>query len=137
MIVADFHVHSTFSVDGISTMEQHCIAAIQKGIKKICFTEHVDYNIAEYNVGKVKDNRKQNFDIKEYFKFSNRNTVKKPNRALNCVWATTNDITDDCTFIIGKETWKFVDDDRISIPGVSYSTLNYIGIDESQDSVDE
>ena len=67
MIVADFHVHSTFSVDGISTMEQHCIAAIQKGIKKICFTEHVDYNIAEYNVGKVKDNRKQNFDIKEYF----------------------------------------------------------------------
>ncbi|MBQ4528988.1 MAG: hypothetical protein IJA36_00025 [Lachnospiraceae bacterium] len=37
----------------MSTMEQHCIAAIQKGIKKICFTEHVDYNIAEYNVGKV------------------------------------------------------------------------------------
>ena len=34
MIVADFHVHSTFSVDGMSTMEQHCIAAIQKGIKK-------------------------------------------------------------------------------------------------------
>ena len=67
MIVADFHVHSTFSVDGMSTMEQHCIMAMQKGIKKICFTEHVDYNIAEYNVGKVKDNRKQNFDIKEYF----------------------------------------------------------------------
>lgn len=67
MIVADFHVHSTFSVDGMSTMEQHCIMAMQKGIKKICFTEHVDYNIAEYNVGKVKDNRKQNFNIKEYF----------------------------------------------------------------------
>ncbi|MBQ2882326.1 MAG: PHP domain-containing protein [Alphaproteobacteria bacterium] len=58
MIVADFHVHSTFSVDGMSTMEQHCIMAMQKGIKKICFTEHVDYNIAEYNVGKVKDNRR-------------------------------------------------------------------------------
>lgn len=55
MIVADFHVHSTFSVDGMSTMEQHCIMAMQKGIKKICFTEHVDYNIAEYNVGKVID----------------------------------------------------------------------------------
>ena len=37
MIVADFHVHSTFSVDGMSTMEQHCIMAMQKGIKKICF----------------------------------------------------------------------------------------------------
>ena len=54
MIVADFHVHSTFSVDGMSTMEQPCIMAMQKGIKKICFTEHVDYNIAEYNVGKGK-----------------------------------------------------------------------------------
>ena len=34
MIVADFHVHSTFSVDGMSTMEQYCIMAMQKGIKK-------------------------------------------------------------------------------------------------------
>ena len=67
MMIVDFHVHSTFSIDGISTMEQHCIAAIQKGIRKICFTEHVDYNIAEYNMGKVKDNREQNFNIEEYF----------------------------------------------------------------------
>ena len=79
MIVADFHVHSTFSVDGMSTMEQHCIMAMQKGIKKICFTEHVDYNIAEYNVGKVKDNRKQNFNINEYFNEIERlNTLYYP-----------------------------------------------------------
>lgn len=31
MIVADFHVHSTFSVDGMSTMEQHCINIFQRG----------------------------------------------------------------------------------------------------------
>ena len=77
------------------------------------------------------------FDIKEYFKFSNKNLVQKPNRALNTVWATTDDIDTNCRFIIGKETWRYVDDDRISIPGISYATLNQVGIDESQDSVKE
>lgn len=77
------------------------------------------------------------FDIKEYFKFSNKNLVQKPNRALNTIWATTDDIDTNCRFIIGKETWRYVDDDRISIPGISYATLNQVGIDESQDSVKE
>ena len=77
------------------------------------------------------------FDIKEYFKFSNKNIVQKPNRALNTIWATTDDIDTNCRFIIGKETWRYVDDDRISIPGISYATLNQVGIDESQDSVKE
>lgn len=77
------------------------------------------------------------FDIKEYFKFSNKNMVQKPNRALNTIWATTDDIDTNCRFIIGKETWRYVDDDRISIPGISYATLNQVGIDESQDSVKE
>lgn len=77
------------------------------------------------------------FDIKEYFKFSNRNIVEKPNRALNAVWSTTDLFDDTVRFIIGKETWRYVDEDRISIPGVSYVTMYAIGIDESQDSVDE
>ena len=77
------------------------------------------------------------FDIKEYFKFSNKNLAQKPNRALNTIWATTDDIDTNCRFIIGKETWRYVDEDRISIPGVSYATLNQIGIDESQDSIKE
>lgn len=77
------------------------------------------------------------FDIKEYFKFSNKNIVQKPNRAINTIWATTDDIDTNCRFIIGKETWRYVDDDRISIPGISYATLNQTGIDISQDSVNE
>ena len=77
------------------------------------------------------------FDIKEYFKFSNKNIVQKPNRALNTVWATTDNIDKNCKFIIGKETWRYVDEDRISIPGVSYATLNQIRIDEIDDSVSE
>lgn len=77
------------------------------------------------------------FDIKEYFKFSNKNIIEIPNRALNVVWSTTDNITSECRFIIGKETWKYLDEDRISIPGVSYATLYQTGFDESQDSVEE
>ncbi|WP_298018915.1 PHP domain-containing protein [uncultured Dysosmobacter sp.] len=50
------HVHSTFSPDGISTMEEQCIAALEKGERIICFTDHVDYNVAEKNNGIIKDN---------------------------------------------------------------------------------
>ena len=45
-MIADMHVHSTFSPDGISTMEEQCIAALEKGERIICFTDHVDYNVA-------------------------------------------------------------------------------------------
>ena len=42
MILADYHVHTNLSHDGISTMEGHISYAIKKGIKEICFTEHYD-----------------------------------------------------------------------------------------------
>ena len=60
------HVHSNFSTDGISTMEKQCQEAVNRGLSIICFTDHVDFNSAEYNMGKVKDNRKQNFNVDEY-----------------------------------------------------------------------
>ena len=36
----DMHVHSTFSIDGVSTMEDYCLVAEKSGIRAICFTEH-------------------------------------------------------------------------------------------------
>ncbi len=42
MIYTDYHLHTTFSHDGISTMEQQIQNAIQKRLKEICFTEHYD-----------------------------------------------------------------------------------------------
>lgn len=68
-MIADMHVHSTFSPDGISTMEEQCIAALEKGERIICFTDHVDYNVAEKNNGIIKDNSKANFIIEEYFAY--------------------------------------------------------------------
>ncbi|MGI5874788.1 MAG: histidinol-phosphatase HisJ family protein [Bacillota bacterium] len=46
MIVrTDTHTHSLdFSGDAVSYMEEMCRAAVAKGLKRICFTEHVDFD---------------------------------------------------------------------------------------------
>lgn len=41
-ITADYHLHSSFSGDSDTPMEEMIQSAIQKGLKQICFTEHVD-----------------------------------------------------------------------------------------------
>lgn len=38
----DFHMHSNFSADSNFEMEDMVRSAIDKGLKKICFTEHLD-----------------------------------------------------------------------------------------------
>lgn len=40
----DFHVHSDFSPDSKTPMEEMVKAAISKGITDLCFTEHIDYD---------------------------------------------------------------------------------------------
>lgn len=41
-ITADYHVHSYFSGDSQTPMENMIQSAIAKGLKQICFTEHMD-----------------------------------------------------------------------------------------------
>ncbi|MBC7234295.1 MAG: histidinol-phosphatase HisJ family protein [Chloroflexi bacterium] len=41
---ADMHVHSHFSVDSQATIEAMCRAAIDLGLKALCFAEHMDLN---------------------------------------------------------------------------------------------
>ena len=38
------HVHSTFSIDGKDDLMSMCQAAIEKGLRYICFAEHFDMN---------------------------------------------------------------------------------------------
>lgn len=45
MILSDYHVHSTFSGDGQSTMKDVIETAIAKGMQNLCFTEHHDIDI--------------------------------------------------------------------------------------------
>ncbi len=41
-IIADYHMHTHFSEDSEASMESMIIGSIQKGLKYICFTEHMD-----------------------------------------------------------------------------------------------
>lgn len=45
MMYADYHLHSEFSDDSRTPMEQQIERAISLGIQEICFTDHVDYGI--------------------------------------------------------------------------------------------
>lgn len=47
MIIADYHVHSEFSSDSQAPMEHMIERAIELGFKKICFTDHMDYDYPE------------------------------------------------------------------------------------------
>lgn len=44
MILADFHIHSSFSADSETSCEEHIKKAIERGLKHICFTDHIDYD---------------------------------------------------------------------------------------------
>ena len=46
--MTDLHVHTRFSFDSESYIADLCEAAIKKGLTHICFTDHVDYNKADY-----------------------------------------------------------------------------------------
>ena len=43
MIKTDCHLHSSFSTDGVSPMEDEIRQAISLGLDTLCFTEHDDY----------------------------------------------------------------------------------------------
>ena len=38
----DFHLHSEYSIDSKASMENMVLGAIEKNLKSICFTDHVD-----------------------------------------------------------------------------------------------
>lgn len=42
MITADLHTHTDFSTDSEQPMEGAVLALIEKGLKTVCFTEHMD-----------------------------------------------------------------------------------------------
>ena len=42
MRFADDHMHTSFSMDGISPMRDMVKAAVDRGLFEICFTEHLE-----------------------------------------------------------------------------------------------
>ena len=51
----DYHMHSTVSFDGHDPAEKMVRAALDAGLKEICFTDHVDYEIIEPFTGMAFD----------------------------------------------------------------------------------
>lgn len=76
----DYHMHSSFSQDSMTPMEDMINRSIELGITEICFTEHVDYNVikngeeTDYNF-----RRKEFFKSIDYFndKYKNKIIIKK------------------------------------------------------------
>ena len=56
----DFHLHTTVSFDGISHAKDMAMAAKEKGLREICFTDHADFL---YEKGGT-----QLYDLEEYAK---------------------------------------------------------------------
>ena len=46
----DYHMHSYFSADCSISMEDMIVGAIEKGLKEICFTEHIDYEYPDETI---------------------------------------------------------------------------------------
>lgn len=62
MIKSDFHLHSNFSSDCDSSMEDMVEKAISLGIQKLCFTDHIDYDYPQ-----TKDGYDFMLDLDKYF----------------------------------------------------------------------
>ncbi len=50
-VIADMHIHSRFSVDGKDDMMTMCRAAVERGMRHICFAEHFDMNPRDHGFG--------------------------------------------------------------------------------------
>ena len=72
MLIADYHVHSDFSSDGMATMEQMIEKAIRLGLKRLCFTDHMDYDypqVSDYSfVFDMEKHQRKLVELKEIYR---------------------------------------------------------------------
>lgn len=64
------HVHTHFSEDSEVSLEDYCAYAIKKGVKYLCFTDHVDLNPVDsgLNYYKVDNFFEEFYNVKEQYK---------------------------------------------------------------------
>lgn len=48
-MIADYHLHTSFSFDSTEQMENICEKAIEAGIEEVCFTDHVEFTTENEN----------------------------------------------------------------------------------------
>ncbi len=57
----DFHLHSEYSIDSKTSMEDMVLGAIKNNMKSICFTDHVDFDSTSQRIDFV-------FRVSDYFR---------------------------------------------------------------------
>lgn len=102
----DYHMHSSFSEDSITPMEDMIKKSIELGIKEICFTEHVDYNV-------IKDGEEIDYDFDrieffksiDYFndKYKDKIVIKK-----GVEYGLQSHVLDRCRQDIRKHDFDFI-----------------------------
>lgn len=67
MIAYDSHVHTSFSTDSNTPMEQMVLQGIRNGLRGITFTDHMDYHFpAKYDWNTEKGEPPFTFDVEKY-----------------------------------------------------------------------
>ena len=73
-MLADYHMHTSFSDDSTYPMEELVKQAISVGLQEICFSEHVDYGVKSYSEHFYKDYHKEYLRCKS--KYQDQITMK-------------------------------------------------------------
>lgn len=77
MDIVDYHIHSTNSFDGKSTVEETCEKAVEIGISEICFTEHFSVDPRDVSYGVLDYKRYSEEILKAREKFGERLIIGK------------------------------------------------------------
>ena len=64
----DTHIHTSFSTDSETDMQEQILTSYKKGLEGICMTDHMDYNFPESALEHPVDGIPFCFDLDDYFK---------------------------------------------------------------------
>ena len=64
----DTHIHTSFSTDSETDMQEQILTSYKKGLEGICITDHMDYNFPESALEHPVDGIPFCFDLDDYFK---------------------------------------------------------------------
>ena len=99
----DYHMHSSFSGDSQTDIEDMIKRSIDLGLKEICFTDHVDYDII--SDVPFETNYDSYFERLNYFqnKYKDKISIKK-----GIEMGVQSHILDKCSYDIKKYPFDFV-----------------------------
>lgn len=79
----------------------------------------------------------QESELNDYFKIIFSSLVQLPDKTLMMVIPENKKLNSNNKIMIGDEVWRYIDSDKISIPGVYYSTFYKTQRDLISDSIEE